>query len=100
MLYLPCRFINFVSFVALFMYLTNIYEPMLCAIVWVLKKSIFALDAVAQLVGGSSCNQKVAGLTPRLGTYRRQPIDASLSHRCFSLPSSLSLSLSLSLKKQ
>ena len=31
-------------------------------------------------------------MIPGLGEHRRQPIDASLLHQCFSLPSSLSKS--------
>ena len=65
-----------------------------------LKKLGEALAGVAQLVGSSSCNQKVAGSIPGSGTYNpmsghiweaiNQPIDASLLHWCFSLPSSFS----------
>ena len=41
----------------------------------------------------------VAGLVPSLGTYERQPIDISLSHRCFSPSLSLSFALSLKINK-
>ena len=37
-------------------------------------------------------HQKVTGLTPGRGVYGRQPVDVSLSHLCFSLPPSSSLS--------
>ena len=43
------------------------------------KKEQWALVAVAQLVGASSHNQRVAGSIPSLGIYNRQPVDASLS---------------------
>ena len=56
-----------------------------------MNKESLALARVAQLLGALSHNQKVAGLIPRLGTYGRQLIDASLWHQCFSLPLSLSL---------
>ena len=67
-----------------------------------------ALTGVAQWVGGSSCKPKGLGfdsqsghqprlqLGPGQGTYKRQPIDVSLSHQSFS--PSLSPSLPLSLK--
>ena len=44
-------------------------------------------------------HQKVAGSMPSQDVYRRQPIDVSLSQRCFSLSLSLSLSLSKSINK-
>ena len=68
-----------------------------------------ALASMAQLVGASSHNQKVAGSIPSQGTYLgcglipsmhmiagpgvygRQPIDATLSHKCFSISFPLSL---------
>ena len=64
-----------------------------------LKSGCSALAAMPQLVGASSRNQKAVGSTPALsahprppvwvptpgpGAYRRQPIDASPSHQCFS----------------
>ena len=39
-----------------------------------------ALAGVAQLAGGPSHNQKVAGSIPSRGTFGRQPIDASVLH--------------------
>ena len=62
-----------------------------------LRKTIAALDSVAQLVGTSSCNWKLAHsvpwqgtclgayLIPSQGTYKKQLTDVSLSHWCFSL---------------
>ena len=57
-----------------------------------------ALASVARLVGPLSCNRKIAGSVPgqgtyqgyrasisSLGTYGKQPVDASLSLRCSSL---------------
>ena len=54
-----------------------------------------ALASVAQLIGASSRNQKVAVLIPSQGTYlrsvpsvgasRRQPVDAYLSRGCLAL---------------
>ena len=35
----------------------------------------------------------VVGSIPGQGAYRRQPIDVSLSHRCFCIPPSLSLKI-------
>ena len=67
------------------------------------------LASVAQLIGASSHKQKVAGSIPgqgtylgcrfdshvhtisSLGAYGRQPMDASLSHQCFSASLPLSL---------
>ena len=47
-----------------------------------------SLSRVAELVRASSCYVKAVGLIPGQGTYKNQPINASVS---------LSLSLSLSL---
>ena len=60
---------------------------------------------MAQLVGHRLVKRKVGGLTAvrgavrsGQGAYRRQSIDISLSHRCFS--PTLSSSLPLSLKNK
>ena len=50
-----------------------------------------ALVGVAQLAGASSVHQKVGGSIPSHKAYGRQPIDISLSHKCFSLFLPLSL---------
>ena len=39
---------------------------------------------VAQLIGASPIYRKIVGLIPGQDVYRRQPIDVSLSHQCFS----------------
>ena len=39
---------------------------------------------VAQLIGALPIYRKIVGLIPGQDVYRRQPIDVSLSHQCFS----------------
>ena len=59
-----------------------------------------ALAGVAQLVGVLSHNRRVVGLTPRLCVNKRQPIDVSLFHQCFSLTPPLSSPLPLKAMKK
>ena len=70
----------------------------------------FALAGVAQIECWPA-NQRVAGSIPsqgtrvgcrpgpQLGVCRRQPIDVSLTHQCFSPSLSLSLPLSVKINK-
>ena len=71
---------------------------------------VVVLTGVAQCVGRCATNGKVTGLVPcqglclgcrpgpQLRACKRQPIDVSLAHRCFSLSLSLPLSLKINLK--
>ena len=75
----------------------QLYKIFFCHHAWHYQNChwYMAWTGVAQLVGESSGNPSVAGSIPvrahtwvtvsifGLGTYRRQPIDASLSHWCF-----------------
>ena len=75
------------------------------------KNTLRTLSCVAQLVGPYSTKWKSADSIPgqgtylsgssvlRRGTYKRQPIHVSLSHRCFSPSFSPSLPLSLKINK-
>ena len=54
------------------------------------NRLILALASWLSWLENHNVHQKVVGLIPSQGMYGRQPIDVSLSHRCFSLPSSLS----------
>ena len=58
-----------------------------------------ALTGVTQLVGCHPTKPKVASSIPGQGTYKRQPIDVSLSYRCSSPSFSPSLPLSVKINK-
>ena len=75
------------------------------------KNKFTAMAGMAQLVGLRPTKQKVAssipcqgarldcGFGPRQGTYEKQSINVSLSHKCFSPFLSPSLPLSLKINK-
>ena len=77
-----------------------------------LKSYLHALAGVAQGIQCQPANQKVAhsipgqgtwlgcGQGPQLGACERQPINVSVTHRCFSLSLSLPPPLSLKINKE
>ena len=62
---------------------------------WIWKQLVWPWPVWLHWLEHCPIHQKVTGLIPSWGMYRRQPVDFSLSHWCFSLACFLSLPLSL-----